>query len=323
LEHLNEPAYSDEALVQIRLSFALSRDGKIKESIEPAEKAYEIACRCDGEFSPLTSEALLALGIAYESNGNHWTSIRELSKACRIWSACLEDISKPSSMPEQYVTAITWSADAFLAVDDYDRAARCLQEARKLVTECVPINDRGLHKVLSDECWLLDSEGHHKEALARAEELLEFAQRSFHADSEEVLNAKATKAEMLLKLSEIEKADALMDEVLAVKLKDNPARQVPASYLTDVYAEVLVAKHQYPEATAVLDPRLHELGKEIGPEFSWTRDLLQPYATALHHVGRDEDAARIERQHSELLAKLKELHHQIDADPECKFPWEK
>lgn len=105
-------------------------------------------------------------------------------------------------------------------------------------------------------------------------------------------------------------------------MKDNPKREVPLSYLTDVYAHFLLVKHRYEDATAEFELEIRSMESAVGYLYPELSDLLKLQADALHHLNRDEDARKAEAHIHEIEASQAKMRKQIDADPECKFPWE-
>lgn len=217
LEHmlvdLNEPAYVDQIEVVVSLADAELRCERHAEAVANSRKAYKLACRCEGELSPSSAEALFILGDAHCAAGQYYDSIRELSRACRIGIACFGDFTNAPTEKDRYISAITWSATAFLEVGDYQQASRCLEEVSKLAGDTV--TGSKICRLLSYEYCVLDAQYRLPEALEKSQAWLEFAQKLSPPDDEEVLNAKSARAETFLKLGQIDKATPLIDDVVA------------------------------------------------------------------------------------------------------------
>jgi tetratricopeptide (TPR) repeat protein len=323
LDRLKMPAFGDYAKDQLRLAQALCRSGKRGESISPAYKGYILAVSSDGEISSLAADALYTVGEVHDSLGEYPRSVRELCRACKIWAACNPQFAKEETTAETYMNALLLIADSLIAVGDYDRASGCIDTVAKLVAERTPSDNTWVCRVKCYEYALLDYEGHYQQALWKAQDWLDFAQKSFTSDNDEVLTPKTAKAEALFKLGKNSEANDLVGEILEVKLKDNPSHGLKGGWFTDTCARADIAKDQYAGAIAMLEPRIQLEEKDIGPESSGLHDLLKPYAEALHHLGRDEEAKKVEAQLHKIDASLAAMRRQIDTDPECKFPWEK
>jgi tetratricopeptide (TPR) repeat protein len=278
------------------------------------------AVSSDGEISSLAADALYVLGEIHESLGEYRSSLRELCRACKIWAACDPKFGKEEATTETYVNTLQLITNNLIAVGDYQRASDCIGCITNLAADRTPSNPNWICRVKCYEHIILDYEGHHQEALSKAQEWFDFAQKSFASDNDEVLTAKTAKAESLLKLGKNSDANELIQEIF--KAKDNPTHQFQGGWYTDTYALADISNHRYADAVSKLEPRIQTEEKDLGPESSGLHDLLTPYAEALHHLGRDVDAKKAESQLSKIDSSLAEMRHQIDADPECKLPWE-
>src|SRR5262249_49274236 len=80
-ERLGEPRNGCLASQYVLYARALGRSCNIDASICQANKAYEIARRSDGDFSPLSAQILIQVGQIHNSLGEDVESVRDLTQA--------------------------------------------------------------------------------------------------------------------------------------------------------------------------------------------------------------------------------------------------
>jgi len=306
------------------MSIALISTDRAKEAISPAQKAYGIVCDSVSEFSPEAATALETLGEAHRSNGDYYNSIRELCRSCRVWNACVGEGSVKPSTTDGYTDALQSLMLDLLAVEDYDRTSLCFDALQNAIQQNSLTNKSRHYLICWLECELLNSKGQHREALAKADDLVSFAKSMSGAEADALLlDAQTIKAEILLDLNQPEQVEELIGVAFSIKFKGDLDQQLQNSHLTVVYARLLVAKNKYIEAADLLEQVIQGLEKKNGSRFSGLRVFLKSYSTALRHLGRNEEASKVDARIIEIKDSLAEMRRQIDADPECKFPWEK
>ena len=318
----NSPPTAEIATMQLHFANALCCcSGDPQEAAKEADRAFDFAIKSEGQFSPLVASALRTQATAYTAIGKYSLSLHKASRACRISAACQPDFATNQETGDNYDNLYVWCFKDFCAVKSYDRASQCLNELKKLRTQRKPVDNLKLCEIKDLEYLLLDATDRHKEALEKAEEWLDFAQRLFTSDSSEVEEAKTASAEALLKLNDVDAAVNRLKELVRVKLKSNP-KGLEASWLTDVYSELMIAKNRDQDGIPMLETRIEATDGQFDVCDTNLCDLLKAYVTALKRVGRQDEAKAVEERIASIGERLDKMRREVEADPQCKFPWE-
>jgi tetratricopeptide (TPR) repeat protein len=320
---LNAPPTADFAVIQIHFSNALCFAGERREAIEQAERALKTAISSDGQFSPVVASALREQAAVLGNVGEYSLSLRKACRAIQIWAAFDPNFAANESTANSYDTLVELCFTDFLMLKLHDRASYCLEELSKLRSQCKPVNNLKLCEVKEYEYSLLKAMNRNERALAKAQEWFDFANQFNLSDNPEVQDAEIAKCETYLKINETSKARDILKKLLNTQLQNRSSRAVEACPLTDICPLVLIADHRYSEALSMLEPRVNGTDENFWLTDMSFRSILTAYSTALREVGRGEQAKEVENRVASIEASLDKMRHQVDADSQIKFPWEK
>jgi tetratricopeptide (TPR) repeat protein len=308
------PTSSPTVWLNLNTSNVLRRLNRWSEALPYAEAGLKISRDCDGEISPLTTEAWLELGDCRFALGRYDEGLRASATACRILWACRGEESG------RYAEALRVSGRELIALRDFDRAERCVADAERICRKLGAEGTAALYSTVSAECVLLSDQNKDHEALVKADELLKLA-KDFSAGRENPeAEAQLNKAEILLTVGETDAASQLVDDA-ETALQGQPV--LVRVHCLATRGRVLLAQSKFSEATAILQQAIATEQAEVGAESPGLRHLLRPYATALRGCGHEAEASVMETRLDKIMRNLSDMAAQARTDPQCKLPWER